>query len=189
MHFDRTVLAYHGCDERVAKRLLAGESFQASINAYDWLGHGIYFWEFGPHRALKFAELQQKRGKVQKPNFVGVELRLGLCFDLLDTRFTEDLAVFYPLWVKQMRQKRVQLPTNEGKAPYFLKRYRDCAILNDYLHYLADFGKVYDAVRGCFLEGKRVFPKSGIYREAHIQIAVRNPRCILRVFDPTIEPQ
>ena len=31
-----------------AERLLAGEPFQKSINDYDWLGHGIYFWEANP---------------------------------------------------------------------------------------------------------------------------------------------
>ena len=59
MKYDRTVIAYHGCDADIADRLIAGEPFRRSRNDYDWLGEGIYFWEFGQHRALQFA-LEQK---------------------------------------------------------------------------------------------------------------------------------
>ena len=42
MRYDRTVIAYHGCDVDVADAVLAGkESLQVSANAYDWLGKGI----------------------------------------------------------------------------------------------------------------------------------------------------
>jgi hypothetical protein len=48
MRYDRTVIAYHGCDALVAERLLHGEPFKKSQNDYDWLGEGIYFWSTGP---------------------------------------------------------------------------------------------------------------------------------------------
>ena len=51
MHYDRTVIGYHGCDETVAEQLLDTGVFKPSTNAYDWLGHGIYFWEWGLDRA------------------------------------------------------------------------------------------------------------------------------------------
>lgn len=47
MKYDRTVIAYHGCDVETAERLLSGEPFKPSQNDYDWLGEGIYFWEYG----------------------------------------------------------------------------------------------------------------------------------------------
>lgn len=47
MKYDRTVLAYHGCDVQVAERLLRGEQFKKSQNDHDWLGEGVYFWEYG----------------------------------------------------------------------------------------------------------------------------------------------
>jgi hypothetical protein len=47
MRYDRTVIAYHGCDARVADRLLAGEPFRKSRNDFDWLGEGVYFWPLG----------------------------------------------------------------------------------------------------------------------------------------------
>ncbi len=52
MRHDRVVLAYHGCDAAVAERLLAGEPFQNSENDHDWLGAGVYFWEYGADRAI-----------------------------------------------------------------------------------------------------------------------------------------
>ena len=45
--YDRTIIAYHGCDRAVAERLLEGHRFTPSQNDYDWLGRGIYFWEYG----------------------------------------------------------------------------------------------------------------------------------------------
>lgn len=187
MHDDRTVLAYHGCDAATAARLLAGESFEPSANDYDWLGHGIYFWEYGLDRAARFALEQQRRGKVQAPAVVGVVLRLGLCFDLLDTRFTADLAQAYVRWAASLRAESHPLPTNAGPAPDRKLRRRDCAALNWYLATMAKAGTGYDTVRCAFVEGAPVFEGSAIHHETHVQIAVRNPGCILRVFDPTME--
>jgi len=68
--YDRTIVAYHGCDAEVAERLLRGEPFKKSQNDYDWLGEGIYFWEYGADRAMKFARDQQRRGKVTVPSSI-----------------------------------------------------------------------------------------------------------------------
>ena len=55
------VLGFHGCDHSVAQAVLNGQSFlKASFNSYDWLGHGFFFWENSPSRALEFAEQVQK---------------------------------------------------------------------------------------------------------------------------------
>lgn len=48
------VLGYHGCDRSVGEALLAGrKTFVGSKNEDDWLGHGVYFWENNPKRALE----------------------------------------------------------------------------------------------------------------------------------------
>jgi len=50
------VLGFHGCDEVLAESVFAGKTtLTASQNNYDWLGHGIYFWENNPQRALDYA--------------------------------------------------------------------------------------------------------------------------------------
>lgn len=86
MKYDHTIVAYHGCDAETAERLLRGDSFRKSQNDYDWLGEGIYFWEYGADRAMRFAHDQQRRGKVTAPAIVGALIQLGRCFDLMDTR-------------------------------------------------------------------------------------------------------
>jgi hypothetical protein len=60
-------------------------------------------------------------------------------------------------------------------------------VINYCLEDLADEGIVYETVRGAFLEGAPAYPGAGFARESHIQIAVRNPSCILGVFRPNIE--
>jgi hypothetical protein len=47
----------------------------------------------------------------------------------------------------------------------------------------------FDSVRGAFLEGGAAFPGSKIASKSHVQIAIRNPRCIVGVFRPTYSPE
>ena len=187
MRYDRVVLAYHGCDAAVAERLLAGEPFQNSENDYDWLGAGVYFWEYGADRALRFARDQQRRGKIAEPAVVGALVQLGHCFDLMDTAYTEDLASAFREYRSSAAQHGLMLPRNAGSTPDKKLRRLDCSILNYYLDRLGMGGVVFDTVRCGFQEGERAFPGSGIYRESHIQISVRNPACILGVFRPTVQ--
>jgi hypothetical protein len=179
------VLGYHGCDATTAEHLLGGGAFVESKNDYDWLGHGIYFWEFGEHRAWRFAQEQQARARVQQPAVVGVLLQLGRCFDLLDTRFTEDLLEGYQAYKQKQKAPNKLLPKNKGKTPDKKLRFRDCDVINWYLQAQEESGSPsYDTIRGCFWEGGPAFPQSKLSKEAHIQIAVRNPACILGVFRP-----
>src|SRR5438876_9349241 len=54
----RTVVGYHGCSRETAERVIAGQPFVPSTRRYDWLGVGIYFWEYGPFRAREWAEIR-----------------------------------------------------------------------------------------------------------------------------------
>jgi hypothetical protein len=193
VHYERLIAGYHGCDASVAEQILAGGKFVMSENAYDWLGRGVYFWEFGPDRALKWAEVCRRRdaerppahrAPVTRPAVVGAWIQLGNCFDLLDTKATEALTKFYPTWKRAMVKEKQPLP--ENKLNHLL-RFRDCAVINTYLPIFEEsLGRPCDTVRGCFIEGKRVYEGSGITREAHIQVAVRRLTCIVGVFRPTL---
>lgn len=187
MKYDRTVIAYHGCDTATAEEILAGGAFKRSQNNYDWLGEGIYFWEFGVDRAVQFAQFQAKMGKVTAPAVVGAILQLGECFDLMDTRFTRDLADAYSAYKKVKASAKEPMPKNQGTPPDKKLRNLDCAVLNFYLTALAEGGLRYDTVRCAFVEGDPVFPGSGIRCQSHIQIAVRNPACVVGVFRPTMK--
>jgi len=183
--YDRTVLAYHGCDASVARTLLAGGSFKPSQNDYDWLGEGVYFWEFGYDRALQFAKNHKARGKIKKPTVVVAILQLGNCFDLMDTKFTDELPEAYKMLKRVHEAKGEKLPENSGPTnDNKWRRKLDCAVLNLYLKGLKDAGVTYDSVRCGFVEGRPAFEGSGIQRQSHVQIAVRTPSCIVGVFSP-----
>jgi hypothetical protein len=186
VRYDRTVIAYHGCDAAVAERLLPGEPFRRSENNYDWLGAGVYFWEYGADRALRFAQEQQRRRRIAEPAVVGALVQLGNCFDLMDTRFTTELADAYERLSALHARAGTSLPVNAGNTPDQKLRRLDCWILNVYLNSLDATGRAFDTVRCGFTEGERAFPGSGIFQQSHIQIAVRNAACILGVFRPTV---
>ena len=61
MRLSSFILAYHGCDRELAKKIvLRQESVSISDNDYDSLGTGAYFWENDPLRALQWAEWIRK---------------------------------------------------------------------------------------------------------------------------------
>ncbi len=186
MKYDRTVIAYHGCDATIADRILAGDPFKKSQNDYDWLGEGIYFWEYGADRALRFAEDQATRGKVKTPAIVGALVQLGSCFDLMDTKFTRELRTAHVMLKKAHDAAGGVLPVNGGNTPDRKLRRLDCAVLNFYLDFVEHEGTPYDTVRCGFVEGDPAFDGSGILEQSHVQLAVRNPACIVGVFRPTM---
>ena len=188
MRHDRVVLAYHGCDAAVAERLLGGEPFRPSENDYDWLGAGVYFWEYGADRALQFARDQQRRGKLGEPAVVGALVQLGNCFDLMDTACTRELATAYRQYRSMLAHAGARLPRNAGSTPDKKLRRLDCSVLNYYLDCLAALGAAFDTVRCGFLEGELAFPGSGIHQQSRVQIAVRDRACIVGVFRPTVRP-
>jgi hypothetical protein len=174
--YPRTVFGYHGTDPAVAERLFRGElalaDWRPSANEYDWLGHGIYFWEYGPERAREWAG---------KGGIVGALITLGECLDLTDVRDTDLLVEAYPTFVKEYRKRRRPLPENRGK-----RRDLDCAMINFLCTKVRrETGRTIQTVRAAFLEGEPVFPGSAILRETHVQMAVRDVSCILGVFRPT----
>lgn len=188
MRYDRLVIAYHGCDRAVATRLLDGEPFRKSQNDYDWLGEGVYFWEHGHDRAMQFAREQQRRGKVEHPAVVGALLHLGNCFDLMDTRCTEELGGAFAEFRESYAREGMSIPKNDGDTPDRLLRRLDCAVINFYMKKLGEKGAGFDSVRGAFVEGRPAYEGSGIFHKSHIQLSIRNNDCIVGVFRPKEAP-
>ena len=51
--YHRTLVGYHGTSLGTALRIVNRvQGFRWSERDYDWLGAGIYFWEFAPRQAL-----------------------------------------------------------------------------------------------------------------------------------------
>ena len=188
-HHHGLVLAFHGCDQKVANEILGGDSFKKSSNDYDWLGEGIYFWERDPKRALEFAtdRAERRRGKsrVQTPAVIGAVLALGYCLDVTSRAGVSMLSEAYDaleeVWNAAKSDDSVtDKPQNSEDK---LRRKLDCAVIN-FLHILREKNKLqaFDTVRGVFEEGTPVYPGAGFLDHTHVQIAVRNSNCILGTF-------
>jgi len=168
----------------VAEKVLAGEDFKKSTNAYDWLGHGIYFWEANPIRGLEFAEelkaSSRGRRNMKDPAVVGAAIDLGLCLDLTTSAGIAQLKIAHRRLEQISKKAGFELPRNHDDQ---LRRNLDCAVIQ-MLHQIRNDGREppIDTVRGIFTEGERVYPTSGFYEKTHIQICVCNPSVIKGVF-------
>ncbi|HKB04636.1 MAG TPA: hypothetical protein VKD90_20600 [Gemmataceae bacterium] len=174
--YARIVFGYHGTDPAFAERLVRGEiapaDWSPSENKYDWLGHGIYFWEYAPDRA---------RAWTRKGGVVGAIITLGVCLDLTDVKYTHMLTEAYTGFAARQRRRRKPLPENRGK-----RRDLDCAVINYLVEETARrTGVAFQTVRAPFLEGDPIYPGSAILSESHVQVAVRDPLCIIGVFRAT----
>jgi hypothetical protein len=186
----RYVVGYHGCDRETARRVVMGQDrLLPSTNAYDWLGRGIYFWEYGPDRALQWAVEMKARqqqllaqGKIERlliktPAVLGAYIQLGRCFDLADVDATRQLAQCTRglgggpprRWRGAARQQAGLYPGDHD----LLLRNGDCALINWYLNLMdVDAGRgqpYYQTVRGVFVEGGPIYPGSGLYEKTHTQ--------------------
>ncbi len=189
----RLVVGYHGCDRTTADRVLRGGALKPSQNPWDWLGHGIYFWEQSIERAWEFAHEQQQRGGVNKPAVIGAYLHLGRCFDLTDRWATKELGAWHLRCEAVARAAGTVLPVNRAAQPGdhdLLLRNLDCAVLNFAMSSAdrREGGTHFQTVRGVFVEGDPAFPGSRIYGKTHVQVAVRDPSVVLGYFLPTYVP-
>src|SRR5438477_11653222 len=110
------VIAYHGCHQETARHLLQSNPFVHSANAYDWLGEGIYFWEYAPHRAWEWA--QAKFG--EEAAVLQSRISLGHCLNLLDTAYFEGLQMAYQIVVQRYAQEGRRSPLNRADKRHFL---------------------------------------------------------------------
>ena len=175
------ILGYHGCDQEVGERLLAGEAFKPSNNAYDWLGPGIYFWEANPLRGLEFAvESAPRRGSPIQPAVIGAVIELGNCLDLTTSAGIEYVQEAHRWLVLSSRVGGLSLPRNSKDG---LRRNLDCAVITRVHEVLRESNMApIDTVKAIFVEGRPIYPDARFYEKTHTQIAVCNPRCIRGVF-------
>jgi hypothetical protein len=173
-HAPRVVSGYHGCSKETAESILVGEPFLASANEWDWLGEGIYFWENAPARAHSWA--RQRFGA--RGTVLEARIKLGRCLNLLDTKHFADIAKVYDAIVADLTELELPVPENKPDG----RRYLDQRVLSLYCRLHGEVTRrPYQTVRGCFPEGVPIFPGSGILSKTHVQVAVRDTRCIERV--------
>jgi hypothetical protein len=193
------IIGFHGCEEETARALLTNpDVIKESTKPYDWLGHGMYFWENNQERAFQWAKTKFHSGQNKKPAVIGAVIQLGYCCDLLDSRYTDILKHYSTIMVEWYELLGIKLPENRNPSKSISKdkvvRELDCTLI-EFMHseiltqYKKDIEerdksdlKLFDSTRGVFLEGERVLQGSEIYEKSHIQICVRNPNCILGFF-------
>lgn len=177
--YHRTILGYHGTRRRTAERLVAGDAFGPSTNDDDWLGHGIYFWEYAPQQAWRWARQRYGDGDAA---VVGAMIRLGRCLDLLDPGNFATVREAHAKLEATLAALGKALPANMNKHKFL-----DCAIFNDLFGAFEDAGRRFETCRAVFVpQGKRgivrLWPRSGIFESGHIQVSIREPRNILAVW-------
>ena len=189
--YHRLVIGYHGCDKSVVESvILRDQPLAPSRNRYDWLGEGIYFWENGPARAMAFAKWKEEREEIALAAVLGAYLHLGRCFDLTDTWATDQLGHHYQALTTLVTKAGETMPQNRkgfaGDADLVL-RDLDCLMINTCLTDLDDQHPTspIQTVRGVFIEGRAPYPGAGFRTKTHVQIAVRDPACILGFFKPS----
>jgi hypothetical protein len=194
MYASAFVLGFHGCDERVGERVLAGQThLRSSGNVYDWLGHGIYFWENSPKRALQWAEYVAAHPKrfatrIERPFVLGAIIDLGRCLDLTEAGSLEIVKAGYEDMKRGFDAVGAPLPTNDPAGDTdedLVKRKLDCAVIN-FVHELRENEHLdpFDSVRGAFFEGRPLYEGARISAKTHIQLCVRNSAAIHGYFRP-----
>lgn len=195
------ILAFHGCDLEVAQKLInSPNKIRKSEKPYDWLGHGMYFWENNLLRAQQWAKEKERGGEIKNAAVVGAVITLDNCLDLLDSSSIELLSSYYELLKIELESTGKTLPKNFDieNDPHKdkLKRELDCAVI-EYMHKeieleieknLNETGyselKKFDSARGFFTEGGPAFPGSETQMKSHSQICIRNMNCIKGFFKP-----
>jgi hypothetical protein len=175
--YHRTIIAFHGTTVAEADRLVDGQPFSRSGKATEWLGQGVYFWEYAPKQAWWWARSVRK---YTEPAVVGAMIRLGNCLDLLDPENVRLLRRVYDNLVPNWRAEGEAVPRN-----VLSNKSLDCSILNWFYQDSDTIGPGIETSRGVYVptnKAKRVWPGSWIYEEAHIQVCVRNPKNILAVW-------
>jgi hypothetical protein len=176
--YDRTLVAFHGTRRSIADKLVAGEPFGPSTNDDDWLGHGIYFWEFAPQQAWWWADRRYK----DEAAVVGALIRLGRCIDLLDPRNTALLRDAHAEVEATVTQANAEMPSNMNTHKFL-----DCAVFNYLYAKLEGQGLAVESCRAVFVPLKsgqmpRLWTRSGVFDGAHVQLCVREPDNILAVW-------
>lgn len=178
---------FYGCDKELALKVLHGEEqIIPSTNSWDWLGSGIYFWEYNPSRALSYARevadgKQKNKRKIKTPFVLGAIVTLGECLNLVEPDAIGLLEQGYADFKQLCESSKTVLPTNEGPI-----RKLDCAVVQHIQKVKVDNdNRPYDTVRAAFKEGREVYPSSNFMSHDHIQVAVNNTNNIKGYFLPT----
>jgi hypothetical protein len=183
------VLGFQGNDSKLVDAVV-GRSvphLDQSRDTTEWLGHGVYFWENDPERALDWARHGKTKGMITSPDAVGATIDLGFCLDLTTLTGLREVAKAHDMLCAYYRKSGLTMPQNTIGTDK-VRRELDCAVIQALHGYRIDKKlQPYDSVRALFPEDAPLFTGSGFRRRNHLQICIVNPeRCIRGYFRPII---
>jgi len=180
------VIGFHSCDREVGLKLLNGqEEIQPSMNKWDWLGPGSYFWEGDALRSLSYATenvqgKQKNKTPAETPFVLGAIIDLGNCLNLVEIESLAILSIAYQKLEKLIAASGQPMLVNNGG-----NRALDCAVIKVIHQSNIEEGKPpYDSIRCAFPEGKEAYPGAMITSRLHIQICICNQDSIRGYFLP-----
>ncbi len=180
------VLGFHGTEKSLVDDVIAGKTthLKKSDGKYEWLGHGVYFWENDPQRGLEWANSGNAKKVIKNPDVAGAIIDLGRCLDLTTRMGLDEVAEAYATLRDAYAQAGLPLPLNTGGTDKF-KRELDCQVIQALHQYRQDNGlPLYDSVRAPFQEDDPLYEGAGFRIRNHIQIAIINTDCIKGYFRP-----
>ncbi|MEY2117222.1 hypothetical protein [Rhodanobacter sp. FW106-PBR-R2A-1-13] len=199
MNDGHLLVAYHGCDITVRDAVVSGQlTLKPSANDYDWLGSGVYAFEGDPARAMVFAETAAREPQrrltkqpIATPAVLGALLCVRRCLDVTTRVGLEQFAAAYDAlgeaWVTAgvpEDRRPVNSPAAAEDADVIVRKL-DNAVFQ-LLHAMVE-GRgdaPYQVVRGAFRQGPELAPRSGLHRDSHVQLAVRDMTCVVGWFLP-----
>lgn len=180
------IIGYHGCDKAVALKVVGGQEQQIrSVNDYDWLGSGLYFWEDSQARALQWAHEESKKpnGKIKSPGVLGAVIDLGNCLNLVDSEHLQLVKAAHNAYINLCAVSGLKPAENKGRD--LKARFLDKAVFETLHKLRSDQGEApFDSVRAFFVEGEPLYANAGLRTLDHVQICVRAPKSIIGYFLP-----
>ncbi|WP_026970235.1 hypothetical protein [Algoriphagus terrigena] len=198
------IIGFHGCEETTRDELISKPNeLVFSTKPYDWLGHGMYFWENNYTRAILWAEDKKQKGTIKKPAVLGAVIHLGYSCDFLDSKYIRLVQHYYTSFKNRSEISGDELPKNKDVPSDpngdLLLRNLDCAVIEHMHQQIFENWKKeieengnssirnFDTTRGVFTEGGPAFEGAGLFEKSHIQVCVGNPNCIKGFFIPREE--
>lgn len=126
-HSPAFVLGFHGTEKSLVDDVVAGKTThqKKSEGRYEWLGHGVYFWENDPQRGLEWAKSGNTRKIIKTPDVVGAIIDLGRCLDLTTRMGLNEVAEAYATLRDSYVQAGLTLPQNTGGKNQFKREPRN----------------------------------------------------------------
>lgn len=180
------VTGFHSCDKEVGLKVLNGEmELKESSNSWDWLSHGVYFWEENPLRALDYSNesaqgSQFNKTRIKTPFVIGAIIELGNCLNLVESKSLQIVETAYLELSQLMQAAGKTMPRNKDS-----NKALDCAVFQ-YIHQSnrQQNNPPDDTIRCAFQEGGEIYPGATISKRLHIQVCVINPASIKGYFLP-----